>query len=768
MKYFCYLFAFCLFFYPLLSYAQEEGTEKLPAIVIRGKDRSYLEIVREKKIPYMSVRGEKKAPEVPYFPVLPARKKFRVRFPVLSISRPEISPILPEREEVYPYPPPVLTLTQMYTREGKIALPAWEKTEPLKFAFEARAEKEFIHPPLQIPSFRKRIFSTPFIPSVTLPSKKVVHITRVRKEVPAYPLPYLTLTQMYTRESEISPWIRGKIPLPRKFLEAKTVIEPPLLAVFPRKTSAQVLFPAVSLPLPQIQALPSRPEIGTHFHPVSPKRKYLPQAPLLALEKKTVSLEISPALAQTEKKIKSAPLEIPSVPRVYYLEQIKKTDYPYLHFLLGIGDHRTFNYELNYGREKEKRRYLLNLERKSFPRWVTYGSVDLSREEDLLQGGISLGEPALNESFFTLQGKRNKLELPPVADRVGERIDSQISLSFGQVGLFNHWNWNIWGEKTNREDTGVVEESWDDLFYGANLAFYSEKFPVTVQGKANWNSLRKGEEALLMRNKYQILIQALSSHPFSLGKNLLLDFALGVKGVKDEKKAQGVGSIKLDWHDKKELFGITFEVEKDFHLPGFSDTYLSQAYSQIDPEIGAVDIINYSLGLHYKNLPQLDLSLIGFFQQGKDVIWVYEDTPYPHLEPSIMKLSRQGWTIKCNWQILPAVTLEPSYTWKTVKSENRSYEAVPHQPKDSANIILKIKGGNWIVETQQEILGKRYFTFSSRDTLPRASRIRLKLTYQQKNWEVFLQMESNNQYFFTQDYEFPEDKLSLGLKLKLF
>jgi len=38
-------------------------------------------------------------------------------------------------------------------------------------------------------------------------------------------------------------------------------------------------------------------------------------------------------------------------------------------------------------------------------------------------------------------------------------------------------------------------------------------------------------------------------------------------------------------------------VDKEFYLPGFSDLYLSQDYFQVNPEIGPVDMMSYSLSI---------------------------------------------------------------------------------------------------------------------------------------------------------------------------
>jgi hypothetical protein len=839
-----YIFIILLFLLSLPVFAQEETEEpleKLPTIVVRGEDRSYLEIVRAKHIPYMLPRGEKKIAETIYRVGLPVRRRFKVKFPLLPLPLPEIF-ALPKRGEVFPSPPPTPSLSRRYAGEGKIALPI--KARKLKVVREKEVEKELIQPPLQITFLGKKPYSPLFFPSIFLPAEKIAVIPKLRKEVTTYPLPYLTLSRRYIREAKVEippPLIRASFPLPkkvvaqketlypevkvsispkeshfagfvpfrreievakvkkrgevfpsppptpslsrryireakgflpvekktvsvRKFRVIKEIIQPPLYVFLPQRPVAKPSFPRATFKLPEISPVPLREEILPQIYQISLSQQYLSDTPTWP-EKKKIFLAKRPTEEVEERKeISQVPFEVPPVTRIYFPEQIKKSEYPYLHFLVGVGGYRSFNYQLDYGREKGKGRYLLTLERKRFPKWTIYNGTNLDREEDLLQGGISWGGPGIDETRLTVQGTQQRLELPATGDTAGERIDTQISLDVGQVGIFSHWNWNIWGEKVIRNDKNTVEERWDDLSYGAGLAFYSDRFPFIIQGTANWQNLRMGEEATLAKNKYQILIQGSSSHPFSLSKSLFLDLGVGIKGIKDEK-AQGVGSFKLSWYGKEEYLTGVLQVDKRFYLPGFSDLYLSQDYSRVNLKVGPVDMMNYSLSITYKNLPWIDFSLKGFVEEGKDVVWVYTDS---YLNPQIIKLSRQGWKIKGSWQILPSVTLEPSYTWKTLKNRENPEGTIPHEPQSSGELLLRIKAGEWVLETGGEWWGKRYYTYDSKDILPSASRVKLKLTYRQKDWEAFVQVENNNQYFLTQDYEFPMDRLTLGVKLKLF
>jgi len=764
-----YLFITFIFLLSLPVFAQEKPEKpltKLPTIVVQGEDRSYLEIVRTKHIPYMLPRGEKKIAETIYRVGLPPRKRFKVEFPSLSLPLPEISAI-PGRKEIYPSPLPTPFLSRRYIGEGKIALPLLIKVQKLEVVREKEVKKEIVQPPLQITFLGKKPYSPLFFSSISLPSEKITVIPKLRKEVTTYPLPYLTLSRRYIREAKSFLPPEKKTIFARKLRGIKEIVQPPLYVYLPERPVVEPSFPRATFKLPQIFPVPFREEVSPRIYPASLSQQYLSDTPTWP-EKKRIFLIKRPTekVKEEERKISQIPLEIPPVTRIYFPEQIKKSEYPYLHFSVGVGGYRSFNYQLDYGREKDKGRHLLTLERKRFPKWTIYSGINLNREEDLLQGGISWGGPGVDETHLVIQGTQQRLELPITGDVTGERTDAQISLDVGQVGIFNHWNWNIWGERVTCNYKGIAQEKWDNLTYGAGLAFYSEGFPFVLQGTTNWQNLRMGEESTL-DNKYQILIQGSSSHPFSLSKSLFLNLRVGVKGIKDEK-AQGVGFFKLSWYGKEEHLGGVLQVDKEFYLPGFSDLYLSQDYFQVNPEIGPVDMMSYSLSINYK-IPQVNFSLKGFIEEGKDVVWVYyPDTLYPHLNPEIINLSRQGWRIKGSWQFLPSVTLEPSYTWKTLKNKENPGGVIPHEPQSSGELLLKIKAGKWMLETGGEWLGKRYYTYNSGDTLPPASRVKLKLTYKQKDWEAFVQVENNNEYFLTKNYKFPMDRLTLGIKFKLF
>ncbi|MCD6317832.1 hypothetical protein J7M02_02040, partial [Candidatus Aerophobetes bacterium] len=59
MKRILLLVAVSLFFSCAGLAQQERLTTPLPTVIIKGEDRSYMEIIRTKKLSYMRLRGEK-------------------------------------------------------------------------------------------------------------------------------------------------------------------------------------------------------------------------------------------------------------------------------------------------------------------------------------------------------------------------------------------------------------------------------------------------------------------------------------------------------------------------------------------------------------------------------------------------------------------------------------------------------------------------------------------------------------------------------------
>jgi len=149
---------------PISVWAQEEEPlpTKLPTIVIKGKDRSSLEIVREKTLPSLQYEGEKELILSPGVSPLRKRSYYYPSLPLLE-RKPSIIKIPPKKaKEILPVSLPLLSLTSSfanYSPPSRIR----EKTLP---SLQYEGEKELILSPGVSP-LRKR--SYPALKKSSLP-----------------------------------------------------------------------------------------------------------------------------------------------------------------------------------------------------------------------------------------------------------------------------------------------------------------------------------------------------------------------------------------------------------------------------------------------------------------------------------------------------------------------------------------------------------------------------------------------------------------------
>jgi len=843
MRLYSFLLVVILFLSPAAGVAKNKPLTKLPTIVVRGEDRSYLEIVRIEKLPYMSPRGEKKKTTLTYETALPPREEFTAKFPIVSISFPHKVSITPRRKV---YPPFIFssTLSRTYIKERGISFPSLLSTTkkekiPLK---EIKVRKELIHPPLKVFAGRKEIYFSSSFPILSVKPSKVVK-GPPRKKILAYFPPVITLSQRYIREGkiEISPVAKVKLPIlkrriyqkmplqpqvsfipppkesysthfvkiakkkrmrvikaekkleihplfflyptlsqryireeklslpintgrlkvksPKKMPEKKELLEPPIYAKLPEKVSLKISFPKTAFKAFKFYPVPEEKEISPQIYPAFTKQLYLKDTPAWPKEERASFKLRLAEVKREEKELIHPPLSVPFFTKVYFPESIKKSRYPYLHLSLGASSYDSFNYQLRYGRERNKKRYLLDIERDYSSRWINYKNSELEREEDILFGKVMWEKSTITKTGLSLQGNHKVAALPGT----GKRTDTLFSLE-DETTLFENWKINLWGETTLRTENNTINKQWNDINYGVSLTLHLKNYPIFTQGAANWDNL--AEKNVSRNNNYQASLQVGTSHPLSIGKNLFSQIKLGVRGVKNEK-AKPVGAIKLNWGASNNI-GIELNLTRDFHLLKFSDIYLSQPYSEVDSKLDPTDTTDYSININYFNSPWIDLNLKWFNKKGNDLVWIYQDTPEPRLSPRIIKLSQQGWRLTGNWNISPSITLQPSYTWQNVKNEQIAGKVIPHIPQSQGKLLLRIKTGRWWLETTGEWFGKRYYTFEKDNVLPSGSKIALKIGYTQKEWEAFLETENNDKYFLSKNYQFPDNKITVGIKLKLF
>ena len=693
-----FLFVSALIFVSLPAASQpkaEEPLTRLPTIIVKGEDRSYLQIKRPPQIYYMPYRGEKRRTQIPRKFELPPREEFKA-----ELSLPEVIPKTfavteVKLKKIPPLPFSFHPPSEDYRGLERPALPEVRLKEKF-FAPLKEVKKELIHPPFRVTLFGKEAYFPQFYPS--------------------YP-------GVFLKRVSLSP------PLYKKEISPEFPLEPSLRQRYVVAVLKQLQQEKSPLTIRAFEVVEVPEEGKTLIHP---------------------------------------PLKPASIERVYFPEKIQKSEYPFLFLLVDLNDKNGFNYELDYGRSKESERYLLTMKRESSPEYASYQGNTLFREIDLISGGVSWGELGASETQIFLQGKQKILALPDPEN--GKRKDICIYAS-GKTSIFKGWKISIWGEKSTREDENTEEKKYDDFSYGVNLAVQPEKFPLVVEGNINWDNLRQISPAEESQNRSEAGLELRSLHPLSLGQNFSLDSAkIGVKGIKD-KQAQMVGSLKLHWYGKEGL-EAAFNVKKNFYLPSFATTYIPKDYSQVNLQLDAVNMTEYSLEAGYSRSKSIHISLRLFSQRGTDVMWIYTDSPEPRLYPQTVALSREGLTINGRWEITPSIIFEPSYTWKNVRNEQNPDKVIPHEPQSLLQAVLtlyllKRETDSLSFEAEGEWLGESFYTTDPADTLDPNSRVRLKLTYRRKEWEASLGIENSN-WFLSRDYKLPETKLSFGVKFKLF
>jgi len=769
-SYFLLAFLSVLLLTPVFAVAQEESEEsltELPTIIVKGEDRSYLQIERPKQIYYMSYKGEKERNKVPYKIGLPPLEKLEIGppAPVPSVEV-ELFPVK-KPEEIPAGRFALPSLSQNYITAERLSLPSIRAKEKF-FLPEKVGKKEIIRPPLQI-TLRKEIYVVSVGPSFPTKEERLTAAAQKRK-IPTSPLPYFTLSQRYIEEERTSlleEQEKEKILLSRKTPEGKKVtLFSPLVKV-PEKPVARVILPKVSVKPSPLYPSFHKKEISPAGIPEATLREIYLEASLKVPEEEKEPL-VSREVEVREKRLIRPPLIAPAVEKPHFPERIKKSEYPFLIFSVGTDNISGFNYQFDYAREKEERRYFLTLKRDSFPKYATYQNTDefLSKEIDVIQGGIGWGETGGGETQLLLGGKWKNLGLPDQ----GKRKDTYIHLS-GKTSTFKRWKIGLWGQRSTRDDTAIVpERKYEDFSYGASLVFQPQESDFLLKGELNWDNLKILSPTEDTRSTYQALLQIESLRPFSIGENLFLESVrVGVRGIQN-RQAQLAGSLKVHWYVEKN-WEILFGVDKKSNLPLFSETYIPQDYSHVNLNIGPVNITTFSLETNYSQPLLMGASLRLFSDRGEDVIWVYEET-LKLLKAETISLSRQGVTLKGNWHITPNITLEPSLTWQNVKNEEAPDKVVPHQPESSLGALLTIQilkrdEDSLTFQAEGEWLGKRYYKVDSKDTIAPSSKVELKLAYKRKTWGAFLGFE-NNSYFLSKDYKLFENRLKFGAEIKLF
>ena len=235
MKRILLLVAVSLFFSCAGLAQQERLTTPLPTVIIKGEDRSYMEIIRTKKLSYMRLRGEKSKKKPSLEIALLPQVSYTLTFPYLIAKPIKLAPTL-KKEEISPYPIPKVSLSKSYISYEKVGISP--KREREAFLKQSIGEKELIQPPVEVSFLPPQSFFPLTFPQRERKPLKIVPAPSKKEISPSPP----EVVPFSTRISFKPPPPKEKIEPSKekpfcKLKEEKGIIQPPLETPLIKKIS---------------------------------------------------------------------------------------------------------------------------------------------------------------------------------------------------------------------------------------------------------------------------------------------------------------------------------------------------------------------------------------------------------------------------------------------------------------------------------------------------------------------------------------------------
>jgi len=141
---------------PLWAQETQPLPRKLPAIIVRGEDKSYLEIIRTKGPAQMSYRGQKELIRPPLETFLAKKPYYPPSYP--TIERAPLVKVIPrERRGISPPPLPRPSLSTLFGSYDELIWPLEYPRGEEFIGMSYRGQKELIRPPLEIPPREKTV-----------------------------------------------------------------------------------------------------------------------------------------------------------------------------------------------------------------------------------------------------------------------------------------------------------------------------------------------------------------------------------------------------------------------------------------------------------------------------------------------------------------------------------------------------------------------------------------------------------------------------------
>ncbi len=516
-------------------------------------------------------------------------------------------------------------------------------------------------------------------------------------------------------------------PLSRPSVEIKVMEKAPLAPLKPRKE----ISPAVLI----------RPEL------VSPFASYV--------SARYTKIEALPLMEYRGKKELAPPsIQIPWGKKVYYPGLRKESPLPYLHLSTSLATRESFSYRLDYGRQKERFTGFLSAGSISIPHWVKYKpeELDLGKHEETIASELSWGSLTNKTVVLNLERQAKKIDLPNESERDKNKIE--IGANWRQEWETSIFGVDGWANRSVVKDSEVDEE---DVALGTGLKLRLKKIPLDIGVSVDNSSFADKTQTHLWLEDDAITFKRMEELTLSLGG--------GMKAITGSG-SQFLPSLKLTYRINPSL-RLEVGGKRHFYLAQFSDLYLPQDYVEINEDLDPVKIWHYEIKLGYKLSPMVNLSLVGFYQEGKNTIWNWNSVS-SLARPEIREMNVSGGRLNFSLHSGEAFEQGLSYTFQKAENVQDESKVISHYPQNAGDLWLIWRRNGWGVELGAKFIGKRYYEETSDEKLDQGWIHRFKISKKiGKVIELFTQLELND-YDLRKNYPLSKEKLSLGLKVKLY
>ncbi|MFQ5835886.1 MAG: TonB-dependent receptor domain-containing protein, partial [bacterium] len=496
-----------------------------------------------------------------------------------------------------------------------------------------------------------------------------------------------------------------------------------------------------------------RPEL------VSPFASYVPRdVPLyvpLYVPARYTRIKALPLMEYGGKKELPPPfVQIPWGKRVYYPDLRKESPLPYLHLSMSLATRNSFSYRLDYGRQKERFTGFLSAGSVSTPRWVKYEpeELNLGKHEETIASELIWGSLTNKTMALNLERQAKKIDLPNEPERNKNKIE--IRANWRQEWKRSIFTVDGWANRSALKDSKVDQE---DVALGTGLELRLKKIPLDIGVSVDNSSFTDKTQTHFWLEDDAITFKRM--------KEITLGLGGGMKAITGSG-SQFLPSLRLTYRINPSL-QLEVGGKRHFYLAQFSDLYLPQDYVEINEDLDPVRIWHYEIKLEYKLSPLTNLSLVGFYKEGEDTIWNWNSVS-SLARPEIREMNVSGGGLNFLLHFGEAFEQGLSYTYQKAENAQDKSKVIPHYPQNVGDLWLIWSRNGWAVELGAKFIGKRYYEETTEEKLDSGWIERFRISKKMgKAIEWFTQLELND-YLLWKNYPLSKEKLSLGLKVKLY